>query len=95
MPRTGERGYCMAWCRRFGLQSTLVSPDAPHAPSCHSAAGINGAHTTVCAALLLLRMCVHPISDYLLRGLFPGGKGEQDRYAEPTHFLVKRHHALL
>ena len=47
------------------------------------------------AALLLLRMCVHPISDYLLRGLFPGGRGEQDRYAEPTHFLVKRHHALL
>ena len=50
MPRTGERGYCMAWCRRFGLQSTLVSPDAPHAPSCHSAAGINGAHATVCSS---------------------------------------------
>ena len=48
MPRTTERGFCMAWCRRFGLQSTLVSPDAPHAPSCHSAAGINGAHATVC-----------------------------------------------
>ena len=40
----------MAWCRRFGLQSTLVSPDAPHAPSCHSAAGINGAHATVCSS---------------------------------------------
>ena len=40
------------------------------------------------AALKVLRTCVHPISDYLLRGLFPGGRGEQDRYAEPTHFLV-------
>ena len=50
MPRTTERGFCMAWCRRFGLQSTLVSPDAPHAPSCNSAAGINGAHATVCTS---------------------------------------------
>ena len=29
MSRTTERGFCMAWCRRFGLQSTLVSQTAP------------------------------------------------------------------
>ena len=48
MPVFSERCFCMAWARRFGFPSTLISSNAPHTSSCAEHAGVNGAHATVC-----------------------------------------------